>query len=166
MYNKGLTLVELMVTLAVLAILLAIAAPRFSTISTGNKLTAKINSLSGDLAYARNEAVTRNANVTLAAMPGGWADGWRVFVDADTTDGNYISGTDTLLKSGQRITSNLTITNSGGTSITFKSDGAKSTTGTFALKLCDNSRAAGNHGKEVSVIVSGQRSMDSKAVCP
>ena len=157
-------MVELMVTLAVLAILLAIAAPQFSSISTGNKLTAKINSLSGDLGYARNEAVTRNANVTLAARSGGWADGWDVFIDVNN-DGDYDSGTDTLLKVGESIPANITITSSGGNSIVFQSNGSKSNTTVFSLKLCDNN-ASGRPGKEVSVIVSGQRSLNIKATCP
>ena len=160
-------MVELMVTLAVLSILMAIAAPRFSSMSTGNKLTAKINNLAGDMSYARSEAVTRNSPVTVAAMTGGWAAGWRVFVDADNS-GTFNTG-DTLLKLGETIPANITVTGSGETSITFKGDGTKSSTGTFTLKLCDSERstsAPGAHGKEVSVTISGQRSMERKATCP
>jgi len=172
MKNRGLTLVELMVTLAVISVLLAIAAPKFSSITTGNKLTAKINNLSGSIALARSEAITRNSPVTIAVnnTTTGWYSGWNVFIDVNN-DGVYTSGTDTLLKVGESIPSNIKITPTTiPNSLAFKGDGTKSDATAFSLKLCDNSRPATStngikHGREVSVIPSGRYSLE-KADCP
>ena len=66
----GLTLIELMVSLAAVAVLIAIAVPSFKSFSTSGKKSAAVNSLTGAFAIARSEAVTRNARMTLAANGG------------------------------------------------------------------------------------------------
>lgn len=59
--QRGFTLVELMVTLAVLVILLAVAVPSFRSITLGNRLTTNANELVGAIQTARMEAIKRNA---------------------------------------------------------------------------------------------------------
>lgn len=61
--EKGLTLVELIVTLVVAAILLTLAAPNLSTFLQRDRLGAQANELLSDLAYARSEAIKRGAVV-------------------------------------------------------------------------------------------------------
>jgi type IV fimbrial biogenesis protein FimT len=91
---RGLTVIELIVTLAVAAILGAIALPAWSVVAERARITATANGLLGQLHYARNEAVTRHANVTLcpsadgvvcSGEPTGWHAGYLVFVDADNS---------------------------------------------------------------------------------
>jgi type IV fimbrial biogenesis protein FimT len=86
----GFTLLELMVTLAVLAILTAIAVPAFQTLFERNRLTSATNDLLGTLLMARSNAVTRrvatrvcpstNAS-TCATGAVNWAGGWIVLED-------------------------------------------------------------------------------------
>jgi len=76
--TKGLTLIELMVTLAVLAILVSVGLPKLSGMSSGNRMSSTINTLASDLALARSEAINRNRLVRVIAQGGVWADGWRV----------------------------------------------------------------------------------------
>ena len=100
--NCGLTLIELMVSLSVLAILLGLAVPSYRTFIQSTRLTAITNDLASALATARSEAVKRATRVTVcksanvnAASPtcsavANWQDGWIVFVDgsvAGTVDG-------------------------------------------------------------------------------
>lgn len=61
----GFTLVELAITLAVLAIIVTLAVPAFTSLINGNRLTAQANELVADIQSARMEAVKRNRPVTL-----------------------------------------------------------------------------------------------------
>ncbi|WP_437560190.1 pilus assembly FimT family protein [Acidithiobacillus sulfuriphilus] len=63
----GLTLVELMVTIAVAIILLSIALPQFSTIIINNRVKSAAARLVQDLQWARAEAVKTNRAVTVTA---------------------------------------------------------------------------------------------------
>jgi len=61
--QRGFTLVELMITLAVAVILIAIAVPSFRNLTLSNRLTTTANDIVGALNVARMEAVKRNASV-------------------------------------------------------------------------------------------------------
>ena len=60
---RGFTIVELMITVAVAAILLIIAVPSFNNIINSNRLTTATNTLVNALNTARMEAIKRNASV-------------------------------------------------------------------------------------------------------
>jgi type IV fimbrial biogenesis protein FimT len=62
---RGFTLVELMVTVFIAAILFAIAIPSFRQMIANNRLATQANELIGALNYARSEAITRNRGVRL-----------------------------------------------------------------------------------------------------
>jgi len=85
--QKGFTLIELMVTLAVLAVVASVAVPSFSTMINNNRSVTLAEDMAGALNYARSEAVKRSTNVTLCASADGsacdgtWTDHWIVFVD-------------------------------------------------------------------------------------
>src|SRR6266702_5994433 len=81
----GFTLVELMVTLAVLSILLCIAIPSFRDAGLPSQLRALANNVVAATRIARSEAIKRNATVTLcvssdghACGTGNWQQGWIV----------------------------------------------------------------------------------------
>lgn len=61
--QKGVTLVELMVTVAVLAIVLTIAVPSFSGIIAANRLTGPANEALSALHFARSEAIRLNRSI-------------------------------------------------------------------------------------------------------
>jgi type IV fimbrial biogenesis protein FimT len=67
----GFSLIELMVTIAVLAIVLAMAVPAFAALINGNRLVAQANELVASLQLARSEAVRRNAKVVLCRSSDG-----------------------------------------------------------------------------------------------
>lgn len=82
----GFTLIELMVTIFVAAILLAIAVPSFKHAIQSTQTSAVTNALLADLKFARTEAVSRGNEVAVSASSSGnWNDGW--IITAAKTDG-------------------------------------------------------------------------------
>lgn len=91
--NRGFTLVELAVTLAVAAILLTLATPSFAELLRRNRLAAAGNELVTALHVARAEALRRGRPVSVCASTDqrscagntNWATGWVVFEDSVAT---------------------------------------------------------------------------------
>ncbi|MFQ5759463.1 MAG: GspH/FimT family pseudopilin [Acidiferrobacterales bacterium] len=81
---SGFTLIELITTLVIAAILMAMAAPSFTSFIKNNRLVSQTNELLADLAFARSEGVKRAANITVCKSTDGltcnagadWNDGW------------------------------------------------------------------------------------------
>lgn len=87
---SGFTLIELMVTIAVLAVLASLAFPSMQSVIESNRLTTQANSLLTAFQLARSEAVKLNRNVRICARDSSdpldcgnsWTDGWSVtFLD-------------------------------------------------------------------------------------
>jgi type IV fimbrial biogenesis protein FimT len=67
---RGLTLIELMVTVAIIAVLLVLVVPSFNIFLARSRLTGAAEALAQDLQFARSEALRSNADVTLSLSPG------------------------------------------------------------------------------------------------
>ena len=63
--SDGFTLIELMVVVAIAAVLAAIAAPSFSSVLAKKRVEGVLTELNTDLQFARSEAVQRNTNVRI-----------------------------------------------------------------------------------------------------
>ncbi len=147
---RGLTLIELLVTMAILAILMGLAAPSFLRTVRSNAMATGVNTFLADMRYARSEAVRRGGRVVLcrtdlpeAATPScaadagttgkGWATGWIIFHDLDG-NGDYSTGDATLrvqagLGSVDRV---LEGTATASTKFRFTATGRLSDTGSAA----------------------------------
>lgn len=91
----GFTLVELMVTLAVFAILITLAVPSFESITSTIKTKNGASDIYIALARTRSEAIKFNQTVTLSAKTGGWQNGWQLTnpnTGAVMEDHNALSG--------------------------------------------------------------------------
>lgn len=126
---------ELMVTLAVVAILVTVAIPGFGNLIRDNRLITSTNRLVTSLAHARSEAVKRGTPVSICASNNGtsctggsWNEGWLVFSDGGTT--GTVDGTDTILRVEEPLTGGLAVTVTGNNSATFQPTG-------FAVAECD-----------------------------
>jgi type IV fimbrial biogenesis protein FimT len=103
--SLGFSLIELMITLAIAAIVLAAGVPAFGDLVQDNRLATQINELVTDLNLARSEAIKQAAPVTVCKRnsagtacnnPGHWQNGWIVFLDIDR-DGVVDDDGDTAL---------------------------------------------------------------------
>lgn len=172
---RGFTLVELLVTLSVLAILLAVAVPSFQGTIASSQLTSRTNELVSALNLARSEAIRRGARVTLCKSSSGtactnsgnWEQGWIAFVDTtrSSTSASVDSG-ETVL-SVQQATSGTTLIK-GSTNVanyvSFGADGRPRTlAGAFTsgkLLTCSTSTALANstRAREVELSTVGRLS--------
>ena len=169
--GAGFTLVVLMVTIAVLAILLAIGIPAFASLIAANRLTSATNELVASLQTARTEAIRRNARITVCpaaptatACSGAWRDGWMVFLDQ--TPGatpNPESAADILFRGGPLPTGIVAVANAPLSSYaSFTADGAsKQLNGAFlagTLRVCSISTALTNdrRARDLVLIASGR----------
>jgi type IV fimbrial biogenesis protein FimT len=84
--QRGFTLIELMVTLTILAIMLGVGVPSFRNFIAGQKVKSASHDLMTALVIARSEAIKRNASVTLAPVTADtWVSGWNVTAPPSTT---------------------------------------------------------------------------------
>lgn len=112
---RGFTLIEMIVTVAVLAVLATLAVPTMRDTVLNQRVKTATFDLYTSLVFARGEAIKRNANVDITPVAGGWADGWTVEVQAGGTD----------LKV-QGALGNMTLTGPSA-SITYRRDGRLAT---------------------------------------
>jgi len=76
--SRGFTLTELMIVVAVAAALTAAALPAYNEFVRNQRVKTASFDVFSTLVYARSEAVTRNASVTVTPTGGNWASGWTV----------------------------------------------------------------------------------------
>lgn len=77
---NGFTLLELLVAVALVALLAGVGFPNFARLIEVNRVVSATNEFKTALNYARSEAVRRNESVTLDPLAGGWQTGWQVTV--------------------------------------------------------------------------------------
>ena len=110
----GFTLIELMVTIAIAAILLTVAVPSFTTYLRNAELTSASNNLIATINTARGEAMKRNRRTMVVPTSNGtdWTTGWVVFVDLNGNN-SYDSATDLTVTTKTALPSYLSVTGTG-----------------------------------------------------
>ena len=108
MRNRGFTLLEALVVLALLAVLLSLAGPNLQGMRQKHQMQSQAEQLQASLLLARSEALRRQQRVTLCvressagagplcAMSGTWAQGWVMFVDGN--DSGHREASETVLQ--------------------------------------------------------------------
>ena len=164
-YN-AFTLIELMITLAMVGILATVALPGMSNFIKNERLTTSINSLMSYLQYARSEAILRHSQIVVCASndeatcSGGWVNGWIVFSDDDQS--GSVSGTEAILKIRQELKGNVTLSSTGGTTIIFDRRGfTPNSASSFAV--CDDRGLA--NMKSISISNTGRISSGGGSAC-
>jgi type IV fimbrial biogenesis protein FimT len=108
MKSQGFTLTELIITVAIAAIVLTIGVPSFQQTVRNNQATSQMNDLIGSLNLARSEAVKRGRRVVVCkshnsqsnnpSCGGNWHDGWIVFVDVNNNAAVNTGAGDEILR--------------------------------------------------------------------
>src|ERR1700678_1988159 len=95
--QTGFTLMELLMTIAIAAIVATIGIPSFRYVTNSNRIAAEVNGLLGDLQFARAEAIKGGQPVTVCMAKGGttcatagaaWQSGWIVYSNPTGTGKN------------------------------------------------------------------------------
>ncbi len=169
----GFTLIELMVTIVIVAILLALAVPSFTSTISRSRVASGASSLSVAFSTARSEAVKRGRNVTICksadvtATPpacttsGDWSQGWIVF-DATVSPIVPIKVFEAMSSGvtaagGAEVVSSVTFAPNGATTLA----GAGSDNPNRAITVCK----PGVNSRVVTLSASGRVSVLEGAVC-
>lgn len=114
--TRGFTLLELLITMAVVAILAAVAVPSFQNMIATQQVRSAASDLVSALNFARSEAVKRNTTVRVdpGIDPGDdWNDGWEVYVDGSADPIRVHNGLDGVTLTGAPTATAIGFTGDG-----------------------------------------------------
>lgn len=94
--SRGFTLMELMVVLAIVAILVAVGAPNLTEFVATQRVRTAASDMVGEIAFSRAKAIESSRRVVMQRLGTSWDQGWRTFIDADES-GTFTAG-DTIIK--------------------------------------------------------------------
>lgn len=160
--QQGMTLIELMITLAIFAILVTVAAPNFGPVLKKNRVETQLRELGTQMKFARSEAVSVQRTVTICHLDSGatpkcdanWGQGVTIFYD-DDTDSELENATDTIRVINKISPNVLSVIDAGGTaknSMQFDSRGRSSIRAT--VKICDRGGQA-KHARALLLELTG-----------
>lgn len=139
---RGFTLLELLITITIAAILTAVAIPSFEGIIRNNRALTNANDFLTALMFTRNEAIKQGLASRVVICPGTetgcsgttWKNGWVIFVDNDR-DAQF-NGNDVLLRTHEGLSGedDLTVNFAGmSTYISYTPDGSARMVGAVGI---------------------------------
>jgi type IV fimbrial biogenesis protein FimT len=152
--QAGFSMTELMVSLAIAAILGAVAVPSFSGLADSKRTQNYAMELYGAIAKTRSTAFKLNRNVSLVAKDGDWAKGWQVLDPADAT----------IVLEDHGPAPGVAI-DTGQTQLTFNASGRLPIGSTAPQMVVSTDDDVASHFQCVSVDLSGRPYMKSGETC-
>jgi len=154
----GFTVIEIMVAIALLAVMVTIGVPAFTSTINSNETAAKSNAFLSALKMARSEATKRRQNIIVCASnnqtdcaSNSWSDGWIIFEDTDAGS-DFDSGEEIL--DTYNLPTGFSVTRAaGGTDqIVFASTGLSDSSVAQAFTVC---KANTTNGRQLTIDRSG-----------
>jgi type IV fimbrial biogenesis protein FimT len=150
MPQRGFSLVELMITISVVALLLTLAVPSFREAGLSGQLRSSANDLAASARFARSQAIKQNAMIKLCVSAdgascgaGGWEQGWIVLKGA------------VVLQHRAASSSGLKIAEANGiTSVDFEPTGLGATPA--MLTVCRATPSVGSQERVVNIDATGR----------
>ena len=158
--QAGFTLLELMVTLSIAAILAAIAVPAMQSITINRHADKLANELQIDIMYARNQALSLSQEVTIKPLTGGWDTGWII-----TQNGNTIRQKGSTSAPMAKKTGEITSTFTAAKPLVFDKKGkvsnpsSSATAGSFDINVA---KCTGNRKRTLQLNYIGQLQTTNK----
>lgn len=148
--HLGFTLVELIITLAVLAILVAIGLPSFERALSDTRMRGQVSDFASAVRTARLLAVQRARPTAMAPLGNGWSSGWQVFTDGNR-NGKQDSGEASVLKvASDQIAHGFKFAGDNKP-FTFEPNGARGAGSTTAVTVCATQTATPSQVVSVSI---------------
>jgi type IV fimbrial biogenesis protein FimT len=154
--QTGFTLIEMIVTVALAAILLTMGVPSFSAMLKNNRITTQTNQFVTAMNFARSEAIKRGVSISVVAANDDddnneWGPGWSV-----------IDNNDNVLRVFPALDGDTTLESAADTGI-FQYARSGRVSAADTLTMCDDRE--GETGRSISIAASG-RVDTSNTVCP
>ncbi len=156
--QAGITLVELLVTLAVIGIMVGVVFPGFRGLMDRNSLATTANAMVLAVSYARSEAL-RGGGFVCVRHRGTWGQGWQVVNSCG------VAGSEVVVRVFEPIPDALTLTASGSiTELRFNNQGLLQDGSPRNFTLC----LPGDSGVRINVAATGRPNTDGldAAACP
>lgn len=150
--NKGFTILEMIVSMTVISIMVALASPSFADFVRNNRIYTSSKILNSDVSYAKSEGMRGVGNVVMQGVDNDFNNGWRVFIDSNGNN-SYDEGTDQLLRFQEGFGNPLVISTTGQDFISFNSYGENVTREVVSFVICDG--RAGKPGRVTSINSAG-----------